>query len=398
MGAGDTHIDVARLRVSFGYRRKASAMALVGHTLKQRNRVARAAVRCSVGLAALAAVSVWVAPARASDTDPPAPTTGVVRHGLVFDNPQAAELHDQARQWDPMFCPAARANRDKAIAAYEQAMAAQPQAGANVVLARRIAQLYAFYEHAGSGVKPDPIKAARWWQRAIQLDRPEHLTYAQSHMGLASARMMAGGPGSALVAYEKLLDLDPEAVEVPDWVDLTEEAMASGMTHEAYREQERQRTRQRLGELQKQVVNKIGYAAARLPQDQSIAVLRRVAEQRPGSPVAQEASKRLVERLGSNRNELDELPTALLLQTPPRQADVQQEAAVPQDAAPAGIEPAQAHTMPPQDRDPVRRNAPWPWWAVAGGATALIGACSIGWWAWRHRIQTGHTRTGNMDA
>lgn len=117
----------------------------------------------------------------------------------VYANIEAAELVEQARSFDPMYCAQDRRNRDKAIMFYEKAIAAQPGASINAAIANRIAQLYAFYEDKASNVHPIATKAAHWWNRSIEGTSPKQLLWAQAQMGIASASIMGRDWTSAIL-------------------------------------------------------------------------------------------------------------------------------------------------------------------------------------------------------
>jgi tetratricopeptide (TPR) repeat protein len=141
-------------------------------------------------------------------------------------------------------------DRDKAIAFYRQAIEAQPGAELNAALADRIAQLYAFFEDREQGVRPEPDKAAEWWKRCLGLTDPTQLLWAQAQMGLASAGVGRQDLGSSLAAFEKILELDPETIELDNW------KQSSYEQSEAWRQQEVDRLRQRLRDLQRRARKK----------------------------------------------------------------------------------------------------------------------------------------------
>jgi len=124
----------------------------------------------------------------------------VVIRGEIYENRTAEDTVRKARSFDPFYAARGREDRDKAIALYEEAIALQPGARINAVLADRIAELYAFYECRERGIRPDRAKAASWWERCIELTDPSQRMWAEAHMGLGGSLLLSGNPEQAWAA------------------------------------------------------------------------------------------------------------------------------------------------------------------------------------------------------
>jgi len=118
----------------------------------------------------------------------------------IYDTQEAYDLVMQARK---CYTESGRFDRDKAIELYEKAIAAQPGAKLNGPLANRIAGLYASNHDPERGIKTDPVKARLWFTRALEYTGPDQMLWAELHMGLGN--------------MDKILDVDIEAVKLPDW-------------------------------------------------------------------------------------------------------------------------------------------------------------------------------------
>jgi len=141
----------------------------------------------------------------------------VGENGEFFGNARAERLVQEAKKSDPMFCPQEQRDRDKAALLYEQAIDAQPGAKYNAVLADRVAQMYATYEDKKKNVVPVPDRAIQWWNRCLELTNPKQLLWAQAQMGLASTAIIKGDAKSAAAAYDNILRVDANQIELEDW-------------------------------------------------------------------------------------------------------------------------------------------------------------------------------------
>jgi len=138
----------------------------------------------------------------------------------IYETPEAAQAVKEARSFDPKYCPQDSRDRDKAAELYAKAIELQPGARINAMLADRIAQLYAFYEDRDKKVKPDPAKAARWWQRCTQESSPRQLVWAQANMGLAQTCGTLKDPNiTAPGCFEQIIQMDIEEVKLAEWME-----------------------------------------------------------------------------------------------------------------------------------------------------------------------------------
>ena len=103
------------------------------------------------------------------------------------------------------------------MALYEKAMALQPGAKINAVVANRIAQLYGYYGDRRRGIRPDYAKALQWWSRCIEETDPKQILWAEAHMGLGCMRVLVGKPRESAADFKAILDLDVIGVEWPPW-------------------------------------------------------------------------------------------------------------------------------------------------------------------------------------
>lgn len=171
----------------------------------------------------------------------------------LFENETAMQLVIEARQSDPRYSPLGQQDRDAAIKKYEEAMAAQPGAKVNAVIADRIAQLLAFTANPQASVTPNPKEAAKWWERCTLMSSSNQLLWAQAKMGLASSGVMQKSPQESISYMREILEIDPDLIELENW---KSSFYSTDMT---WRKQERQRLRTELIALQENVRKKIGY-------------------------------------------------------------------------------------------------------------------------------------------
>lgn len=233
------------------------------------------ALHCSVargGEAAKGAAASLTSDQQAVDVDAASPTSDTrmpaeehpaierpveSRGGLLFENDSAKEAAHAAREFDPLYCPIERRDRDRTIALYRDVIAAQPRARSNAAIADRIAQLYAFYADRAHRVTPDFDKAADWWSRCVEWSNPRQLLWAQAQMGLASTASATRDPASSVVIYDMLLEMDAESIELDDW------QFRPDFNSPAAQARELANTRQRFRDLQAQARKRRGEAALR---------------------------------------------------------------------------------------------------------------------------------------
>lgn len=289
----------------------------------------------------------------------PAEAEKIVLGDEIFTSEKAARHVQEARQFDPMFCPPDQRDRDRAVEFYRAAIAEAPDAAISAKIADRIAQLYAFYEDPDQGVLPDPDTARSYWRATIDKTDTSQLLWSQAQMGLASAAVMSGDAATAIQAYETLLAVDPTTLDLPAW----------RVTRPGQEEVELERIQKRGAEMRTAAVENLGHMARRWPV--AYQSLQRVGQAYRDSDVAREASNQVMQLLGINDDVLWQLPDELLEQ--PWEAPVEK---VESDPAPAP-EPRPAgfsEASTPQDSE---EDGHWRWIGIGVGAVA---SAALGWW------------------
>jgi len=233
----------------------------------------------------------------------------VDRNNDIYGTQEAFDLVVQARTFDPMFCPEEQRDRDKAVALYVQAIAAQPGAKLNGPIADRIAQLYAFYAGKEAGkeieVKPDRSLACHWWNRCLELTSPNQLLWAQAQMGLASMGVIRGDRISALDHYSKILDVDFAQIELPDW-----KVWPDGETErdQAILERELAYLRESIEGIQTRAVEKKFLVLGRISKDAALEFIQSMAAKYKGTPTGERASNMMAALLAQARRDPLALP------------------------------------------------------------------------------------------
>ena len=243
-------------------------------------------------LVGLMLASAGVNASAQTGVEEPVPASQYIVGKEIFENEQAAQLVKEARSYDPDFTPTERVDRDKAVAFYEQAMAAQPGGRMNPELAHRIAQLYTFYYAADGSFRHDLAKAAPWWRRTAELAKPQHELWAVARMGTASAAVMGGRGQAALDAYQTIVAWDAEHVELPDW------RVWPSAEHEQTRallERIQQQARQSARTLRALAVDQVYRVSKRLGTGAALAQLQDIAERYEGTAAAERARQLLDE-------------------------------------------------------------------------------------------------------
>jgi len=138
----------------------------------------------------------------------------------IYDNQEAFDLAAEAclytRRYNftrPLIDE--QIDLKKAIALFERAIAAQPNARINAELARRIAESYG--AHASNGMVQDWNKAREWYQRCSDLTAPTQLLWMDAQMFLATAHRVLGDHFSQFLCYRRILDVDIDNLELPNW-------------------------------------------------------------------------------------------------------------------------------------------------------------------------------------
>lgn len=147
----------------------------------------------------------------------------VGQDNVIYGNRLAARLVVRARQFDPLFVPPDRSDRDTAIRFYEMAIESQPGANSNSPLANRIAQMYAFYSDREMKYRTDPNEARKWWERCLTITASDQLLWLQTQMGIASTCVRIGDHVSAIAAYDEILNADASQFTLENWKDWSRE-------------------------------------------------------------------------------------------------------------------------------------------------------------------------------
>lgn len=208
---------------------------------------------------------------------------------LIFENERVAKIVGEAQKYDPIQCSNEYADRNKAIALYEQAISIQPNARVNAALANRIGQMYAFMEDKKKGIYPEPIKAKQAWLKCLQWTNPKQLLWAEAQMGYASASVMMKDAESAISAYKKILSIDPATIELPDWkvfrgIRGSDELLRYDLKN--------------ANAIRIQAIEMIAYVAKKANKKVEIAELKEISIKYKGTEVGTRASELLMEVLG----------------------------------------------------------------------------------------------------
>lgn len=322
------------------------------------------------------------------------------RRQELFADVHSQQLVQEARSYDPNFTRREQAHRDKAIALYEQAIAAQPQAPLSAHLARRIAELYAYYEDKAKGFRAEPAKAVPWWRRAIELSNPRQLLWVQAHMGLGSSTFLTGDARGGAAAFQAVLAADPDRMELPNW-----QSWPPGDTP---REQKllaeaRACVREKTLKARLKAVENVHYTLIRRDGAAMAEALLAVAKTHKGTPAGDRAMELVLAAIGSPKTSIyryrglpdafkDELAAAARRpgsSTAPTREPATTRAATPRTGTTAAPDTA-AVARAPAPRTPAPVEAPEPSGLGPLRALALVGGCiagavAIGAWIARRR-------------
>ena len=230
----------------------------------------------------------------------------------VFENREAAQLVLEGRQCDPGSCPEENRDRDKAALLYERAIAAQPGAAINALLAQRIAELYSYYEDRQKRTYPNLQTAQSWWQHSIALAKPTEFVWVQDQMGLGCVCLLQEDLKGALSSFLKILDFSPDAAELPDW---QLRPAADTEAGKAQLEADRQRMRNSIAALQEQAVTMAYDTARKIEGAFAAAILKDIEARHYGTPVGKRASDILARKLRISPSDLEPLSDAVLNKT-----------------------------------------------------------------------------------
>jgi tetratricopeptide (TPR) repeat protein len=274
-----------------------------------------------------------------------------------FGSKEAAELVAKART---------KRDRDEAAELYARAIALQPGAPINAHLAATIARAYAHYADKKRGIRTNPAKAALWWQRAIECSNPRLFVWAEAQANLGCALFLMGDPGAAAERFQAVLDIDPEAMELPPWKQRP--SPDSPAARKALADIRRRAAKARI-----KAVDNVHYVLKRLGGTETARALAGIARDYQGSPVGDHARQILaqaVETPGTTLYDYHGMSRALsqeiadLVAQEPRGVSRSVDRA-PSPARPraTGIDPTAAHSRAEaQDTGP----EPTSWWAGRG--------------------------------
>lgn len=289
----------------------------------------------------------------------------------------AAELIEQARQYDCGYSAGPDASQARALETYRRALAAQPQPPQRLHILFRMAQLHSCAYRIEKGETPNYPEALRLYQQIVASYSPEEPLVLQATTAAADCLVSLGRFDEALHWSRQALKADTKILE--ERIKVLEEGLG-GPDHApagadtgvppaepgALR-----RTLQQMQRTQCAAVDQIAYAALQVSPLLARIQLRTLAEQHAGTCIAQRA-RQLLERHADQMSDVlalsETLPPAAdtsILQSAvpsaslaPRPGDVGLPAATP--AAPAPQGPATpgpgANDKPLAERVPTR----WP--------------------------------------
>lgn len=204
----------------------------------------------------------------------------------IFGNPEAAEMVQQARKFDPSY--SRESDLSKAIELYEKAIELQPGAKINAILSSRIAQIYAYTTWPGMERRTRWAKATVWWRRCIQETNPRQILWAQAQMGLGCTTFLSRKPGEGVAAFEAVLAIDPEKMELPVWKAWPEASTERGQRQ---RDAELTRIREDAQRARLKAVEMVHYVMMRADRQAAAGRLLKIARQYEGTPVGQRAAE-----------------------------------------------------------------------------------------------------------
>jgi hypothetical protein len=203
----------------------------------------------------------------------------------VFGNPEAAELVQQARSFDP--ARSRTVDCYKAMEFYAKAIALQPGAKINAALCHRIAQIHAYR----LGVRAPAIV---WWRRCLKETNPHQTIWIEAQMGLGSTTFLEEKCDEAVAAYEAVLAVDTEKMELPDW-----QARPEPTTDTARRSREAELAvvRKMAEESRLKAVELTHYVMMLRDRKAAASTLARIAKRYEGTPVGKRAAELAVDAL-----------------------------------------------------------------------------------------------------
>jgi tetratricopeptide (TPR) repeat protein len=217
----------------------------------------------------------------------------------------AAELVEQARQWDPGYAASAAVDRQKALQLYEKALTAQPDPAQRLDCLFRMAQLHGCIFDRRKGEQPDLHKAIGLYQQIVEAyssDEPQVVTA----MGLISDHYMTLRQfDAALLWANRTVDYDTAKAQQRLQEIYRREASLAGTTYspeerraimeQAVRSGPLRENLQRMETRRVAAVDRVARAALQLDPVRAYGELRAIADRYAGTPVGDRATERLQE-------------------------------------------------------------------------------------------------------
>jgi len=316
----------------------------------------------AIVISTLAILAAMMLPTAAhADDDDQEPKLVVGPDNEIYGTQEAFDLVMEARKYDSMFCQGL-GDRDNAAELYGKAIAAQPGAKLNGPIADRIAQMYAFNADEKAGIKLEPAKARQWWNRCIELTSPNQLLWAQAQMGLASAAYLSRDYFAALDRCNKILDVDFDNIELPDW-----KIWPDGDTErdQAILERERDYLRQSIESMRTSTVDAKFSILRHISKDAALDFLQSAAITYKGTPTGKWASDKMTQIRANSQKDPWALPDNFLDNHDPSQPQAQT-LLVRQQGWPEGVAPE------PVSQTAMAGDSGWEYWGIGGAVCVIV--------------------------
>ncbi len=276
----------------------------------------------------------------------------------------AAELLEQARQHDAAYVRGDAVDRQKALALYEQALAAQPDPQQRLQTLFRMAQLEGCIYDRSKGEKPDFRKAINFYQQIVESYPPEEPMVLNA-IGLISDHYTSLRDFDAALTWAKrAIDYDTAKAEERlqnierrrDSLLTTEysEAERHALTDEAVRSAPLWQELQQMKAGRVTAVDRLAHVAELVDPLRAHGELRAIADKYSGTPIGDRATQKLQEMM--DRQASLWTPNLTLPQAPASSVQPAGSAPVMGPRGPEGVEtppgPRDATTPGPQAPDP----------------------------------------------
>ena len=219
---------------------------------------------------------------------------GVCATGPGGVDKEYEERVQEARKYDPMWCRQEDRDREKAVELYRAALSLRTDDPRNIEVEYRIAELYAYYSDPTTREKVMPEKAAAVFEHIVNTYSRNQLRWVESNIGLACCCAMLGNPSAALEYYRRVLEVDPDAIEIP-----------LGRESEAPEEAARW-AKKRVEEVRLMTVDTIAYVSRRVSPGEEVRQMAHIAEHYKGMDVGEKAAAVLAADMGSSGKKLAE--------------------------------------------------------------------------------------------